>query len=389
MVANQLKQIQQIKFRYFQNINQHKNAKADLFFGKLVLTRIPKFVKCGFTLVEILIALVLMLIILGIISVSIDIYLRQMVINRSEVEEAQLARALLDRISQEIRSVVVRATEELATEEINVELLISIFGNSTTTGNSNAATNLPANNTTANSNSTTNTTSTPTENEQSTESTVSVKGTLPGIYGDLDWIQIDTVRLPRGEFFGSRRRRVGSQFQTDRLSSTKTVYYYLGKDTGTIADTTDPRYNPDQLIGSLGRLTDMTALQYGLFRREFDRQVTQYLTNEGKESDYEQYDEVIAPEVEWIEFAYFDASATTSTNPEGDWVEYWDMDEKKTFPKAIKITIAIRKQIFGNALLKLTESTGETVPTNIYSKIVILPVEIKKTETTTENENEL
>ncbi|MDR2762333.1 MAG: prepilin-type N-terminal cleavage/methylation domain-containing protein [Planctomycetaceae bacterium] len=342
----------------------------------------------GFTLVEILIALVLMLLILGIVTASIDIYLRQMVINRSEVEEAQLARALLERMSSEIRSAVVQASEEESTtEEIDAELLLSIFGNVASGNSESTANSSSTSNSSANSNSTT-LSATSAASEQSAdstlselaESTVTVKGTIPGIYGDIDWIQIDVTRLPRGELFGSRRMRVGSQFQTDRLSSTKTIYYYLGKDTGMIADTNDPRYKPDQLTGSLGRLTDMTALQYGLFRREFDRQVTQYIVNEGKETDYEQYDEIIAPEVEWIEFAYFDPSAATSSNPAGDWVDYWDMDEKQTFPKAIKITIAIRRQIWGDALIKWTQTTGETIPTNIYSKIVLLPIEIKESE---------
>ncbi|MDR2170493.1 MAG: prepilin-type N-terminal cleavage/methylation domain-containing protein [Planctomycetaceae bacterium] len=349
------------------------------FFYKL------RRLRCGFTIVEILIALVLMLLILGIISVSIDIYIRQMTVNRSEMEEAQLARAILERMSQEIRSVVVQTNQDAAvtsSEEFDVELLSSIFGSSylsdgvpyTPNTNNNAATDADANSDVISTISSSNSS----ENEQTTESTISIKGVIPGIYGDLNWIQIDAVRLPRGEFFGSRRMRVGSQFQTDRLSSVKTVYYYIGKDTDVITDTTDPRYEPDKLIGSLGRLTDMTAVQYGLFRREFDRQVTQYIVNEGKETDYEQYDEVIAPEVEWIEFSYFDPSVATSSNPAGDWVDYWDMDEKLSLPKAIKITIAIRRQLYGNALINWTNSNEQNTTTNIYSKIIPLPIETKE-----------
>ncbi|MDR2346856.1 MAG: type II secretion system GspH family protein [Planctomycetaceae bacterium] len=360
-------------------------------------SHIPERSLYGYTLVEILIALVLMLFILGLVTLSIDIYLRRMVINRSEVEEAQLARALLERIAQEIRSAVVSTSdEESAPDEFDAELLLSIFGTSSTSSGDSAVSNLSTpRNATADSNSANSTESTDaeqsadtsTESTESTESTVSIKGLIPGIYGDINWIQIDTTRLPRGELFGSRRKRIGSQYQTDRLSSAKTVYYYLGKDTGIIADTNDPRYKPDQLIGSLGRLTDMTAVQYGLFRREFDRQVTQYIVNEGKETDYEQYDEIIAPEVEWIEFSYFDTSAATSSNPAGDWIDYWDMDEKQTFPKAIKITAAIRRQSFGESLNNWTDSNRESIPTNIYSRIILLPIETNESETTTETDS--
>ncbi|MDR1289836.1 MAG: prepilin-type N-terminal cleavage/methylation domain-containing protein [Planctomycetaceae bacterium] len=369
----------------FEKLNTAAQQRVAVVRGRS-LSSMPVLVY-GFTLVEVLIALVLMVIILGMVSISIDIYLRQMVVHRSGVEETQLARALLDRIAHEIRAVVVQPAEtESVAEEINTDLLISIFGSSETTANTTAAANSAINTITdTNSNASTNTNSE--EGEQSSDSTVSLKGQMPGIYGESNWIQIDTVRLPRGELFGSQRMRVGSQYQTDRLSSTKTVYYYLGKDTGTITDASDPRYKPDQLIGSLGRVTDLTAVQYGLFRREFDRQVTQYVLDEGKESEYEQYDEVIAPEVEWIEFLYFDPSAATSTNTAGDWVDYWDMDEKKTFPKAIKITVAIRRQIFGDALINFTEATGGTTPTNVYSRIVLLPIESE--EPATEENEEL
>jgi type II secretory pathway pseudopilin PulG len=367
---------------------QTRQNKAVVQVRSLSLISVTKITRCAFTLVEVIIVVVLMMTILGLISVSVDIYLRQMVIHRSGVEESQLARALLERISQEIRAVVVKPTEsEQVAAEIDTTFLISIFGNSDTAEIPTAAnSNTSTTNTTANTESNPPTNTNSEENAQTNESTVSVKGTISGIYGESNWIQIDTTRLPRGEFFGSQRSRVGSQYQTDRLSSTKTVYYYLGKDTGTFTDATDPRYQPDQLMGSLGRVTDLTAVQYGLFRREFDRQVTQYVINEGRETEYEQHDEVIAPEVEWIEFLYFDSSlsTTTNTNQSGDWVDYWDMDEKQTLPKAVKITIAIRRQLSGDALRNVTNATGESTPTNIYSKIVLLPIESKEPETTEE-----
>ncbi|MDR1925431.1 MAG: hypothetical protein LBQ66_13755 [Planctomycetaceae bacterium] len=346
-------------------------------------------VNFAFTLVEILIALVLMTIMLGLVAVSVDVYLRQMVVSRSEVEESRLARALLDQIAQELRSVVVLPTEEELSSDIDAELLVTLFGSTASSAGTGAAATTSSNTASTDDNSDTSTDGgqIPTESSSVTAEIESVAGTIPGIYGDVEWIQIDMTRLPRGELFGAKKTRVGSQYQTDRLSATKTVFYYLGKDTGQItAD--DPRYNPDQLIGSLGRLNDNTALQYGLFKRELDRQVTQYIINEGKETDYEQYDEVIAPEVEWIQYAYFDPAASTTTNKKGDWIDYWDMDEKKSLPKAVKITIAIRRQIFGDALIKWSEQTGESIPTNIYSRIVLLPVTTESNSETTETETE-
>jgi type II secretory pathway pseudopilin PulG len=68
----------------------------------------------AYTLFEILIVLVLLAVIMLLISIALDIHLRQMAINRTEIEEAQLARAVLEKIAQEIRSAVVASREETA-----------------------------------------------------------------------------------------------------------------------------------------------------------------------------------------------------------------------------------------------------------------------------------
>ncbi|MDR1484457.1 MAG: prepilin-type N-terminal cleavage/methylation domain-containing protein [Planctomycetaceae bacterium] len=356
----------------------------------------------AFTLVEVLIALVLILAILGIVSVSVDIYLRQMVVNRSETEEAQLARAILFKLSQELRGTIGGNEQQQETQETqDIELLQSIFG---TTNSENTATAAPTTAAPA-----TETSSIAGLSSELSGEELGLQGVLSGIYGEQSWIQIDTTRIPRGEYYAARKKRTGSQFRTDRLSASKTVYYYLGKDTGTITNTDDPRYKPDKLIGSLGRVTDLSAVKYGLFRREFDRQVTQYINNEGKEDEYEQDDEVIAPEVEWIEFAYFDPNPTTSTTSSGssttsstssttssissttligEWVDYWDMDEKQSLPKAIKITIAIRREVYGNGLVGQQQSATETTPTNIYSAIVLLPIQPATNNTNEETTEE-
>lgn len=305
-----------------------------------------------------------MTVVLSLIGMAIDIHLRQMVINRTEIEEAQLARAVLEKIARDLRSVVVAIREEQL--EVDTDALSTLFGLSYGVDSS-----LISDEAT-------------TETEDSEESTeAEVYGTMPGIYGSLEWIQIDTALLPRGEMYGSRQVRSGASSMPDRLSPSKTVLYYLGDDTGQIP-MDDSRYDPDQLVGSLGRSLETTALQYGLFRRQLDRQVSQYAVNEGLETDYEQYDEPLAPEVEWIEFSYFDPTAG-SQGDTGDWIDYWDMDEMQTLPKAVRITAGIRRQHFGPSLLTPWSSSGEENATIVYSLIVPLPVTIETTEETTED----
>ncbi len=315
----------------------------------------------AYTLFEVLLSLALSTVVLLLVMGAIDIHLRHMLVDRMEVEESQLARAVLEKIAQDIRSVVIAVKEEEL--QVDAETLTLFFGSY---GSEEAAllaaeeagfdvggeTGSPG--------------ATGIDGEEEQD----IYGAMPGIYGGLDWIQIDSTKLPRGEMFGSKQVRAGSTEMVDRLSPAKTLRYYLGDDTGQVA-TDDPRYEPDRLTGALGRSLDRDALRYGLFRRQLDRQVTQYAMNEGLETEYENYDEPLAPEVEWIEFRYFDPSAKTQ-NEAGEWLEYWDMDEMQTLPSAIEITLAIRKQFVKPSYF--SSSTAEAPEHIVYSLVVPIPV---------------
>jgi len=307
----------------------------------------------AYTLIEVLIVLILITTVMLLISTALDIHLRQMVINRTEVEEAKLARTILDNIAKDIRSVVVAIREEHL--EVDTSVLDSVIG---MPGTENLQTNF--------------------DTEDTEEGYVDdreyeepmIYGAIPGIYGGLEWIQIDTAKLPRGELYGSRQIRRGTSTAADRLSASKTVLYYLGQDTGMVA-IDDPLYQPERLIGSVGRSLDPTALQYGLFRRQLDRQATQYMIQEGTEYEQEQFDDPLAPEVEWIEFYYFDSEAGM-LGTTGDWVDGWDMDERQTLPLAVQITVAIRRPDLGRNLFSWgVQETPEPV---IYSLVVPIPV---------------
>ena len=315
----------------------------------------------AFTLIEVLLVLALTTTIILLISVALDIHMRQMTINRTEVEEAQLARIILEKIARDIRSVVVPIREE--TLEVDTAALAAVMeleiaevesSNDLLTELESEAAGTAVQ-----------------EGEEAEEEYI--YGVVPGIYGGLDWIQIDTATLPRGEMYGSRQIRRGTSFAADRLSASKTVLYYLGKDTGLMSPA-DPLYQPEQLIGSIGRSLNLNTPQYGLFRRQLDRQATQYAIQEGVEMDYEQYDEPLAPEVEWIEFYYYDPTIEM-TDRMGDWIEEWDMDDRQMLPLAVQVTVAIRRPDFGRGLLAFG-SAGVGKEPVIYSLIVPIPVTV-------------
>jgi hypothetical protein len=313
----------------------------------------------AFTLLEVLIVLALTTTIVLLVSMALDIHLRQMIINRTEVEEAQLARIVLENIARDIRSVVVPLREEIL--EVDTTTLTTLMGLEGTADILESTADLTSG----------------LEEESTGEYTEEeeqyIYGTIPGIYGGLDWIQIDTAKLPRGEMYGSRQIRRGTSFAADRLSASKTVLYYLGRDTGLMA-MDDPQYQPEKLIGSIGRSVDFNAPLYGLFRRQLDRQAMQYAMQKGIEEEYEREDEPLAPEVEWIEFYYFDPTIEL-LGKMGDWVEEWDMDERQMLPLAVQITVAIRRPDFGRSLLSFG-SAGAVKEPVIYSLVVPIPVSV-------------
>ena len=318
----------------------------------------------GFTLIEVLITLGLMVVVLSLVGVAVDTHLRQLSVTRMQVEEAQLARAIVDKIARDIRSVVVTASTQSL--QVDTSALSSLFGLPISSEMTEMAASLMGS---------TDSTGTSTASEPLADEG-GIAGRTPGIYGDIDWIQIDTARLPRGEMYGSRQVRSGASFLLDRLSPSKTVLYYLGADTGTITDVNDPRYRPDQLAGNLGSVSLRDGIKYGLFRREQDRDVTRYAIEEGTDVENMQYDEPLAPEVESIEFSYFDPEAGMEGTI-GDWVDVWDMDERQMLPRAIRIVVAIRRQRTQTSTL--TQWTGSGLApsqTILYSLVVPVPIKM-------------
>ena len=311
----------------------------------------------AYTLVEVLIVLALMTTVLLLVNMALDLHLRQMVINRTEVEEAQLARIILEKIAQDIRSVVVLLREEEL--EVDTTALTALTGLGV--ADIQAQFDLEF--------------AEEFDEYEDYEESI-IYGVLPGIYGGTDeqgmsWIQVDTAKLPRGEMYGSRQIRRGTSMAADRLSASKTVMYYLGQDTGMVS-IDDPRYKPEQFIGAIGRSIDPYALKYGLFRRQLDRQAMQYAIQEGYEFEDEQYDEPFAPEVEWIRFDYFDPTIE-QLDMWGDWVDSWDMDERQMLPLAVRITVAIRRPDYGSPMLAWGTTENRDV---VYSLVVPISVSV-------------
>jgi len=331
---------------------------AMVIFRKKCRIQPPMMSFRAFTLVEVLLALLLLSVVMLMIGVAIDSNMRLLDSARTEVEETQLARALLDKIARDIRSVVVASREE------NLAIDTSIFNSMFDSYGIDSALLSQSGLVDGFSSDTSSDTDATTDWEEVPESGT-VVGTMPGIYGSTEWIQIDTGRLPRGETYRTELVLAEGTILGDRNSPTKTAFYYLGKDTGMLsaAESTE-----EQISSSLGLPLERYGPQYGLYRRLRDRYVCKYAEANGLDYEYEQYDEALAPEVEGIEFWYYDAENE-------EWIDYWDMDEIGCLPSAVRVVLHIRKKFIPRtAVFGMFGNSQEGIQVLRYSTVIPMPL---------------
>jgi len=338
-----------------------------------------KFSHAAFTLLEVMLALTLLMALMLLIGTAIDTHLNSQMKSRLQVEESQLARTILNRIAADIRAVMLdpeTSESETSSTETSAE---SETEESTSE--------------------TTNTTETSETSESTDESEYysddfenNIVGTKKGIYGGLDWLQIDTMRTTPGERFSynadqysySNYDEIERVPELDLLDcGQKTVLYYLGYDTGTTD--ADEEYQKKQLGTSTapnpdGQTWMDSPIRYGLYYREMNRMITQYAVEQGLDaaSNMSERDEHLAPEVDNIEFLYYINEDPNHAVEEGEWLEEWDMDaEDGKLPLAIQITLSIRRKSYKPTMLRGLLSSGDDQERIIkYSLIVPLSSEM-------------
>jgi prepilin-type N-terminal cleavage/methylation domain-containing protein len=286
--------------------------------------------RSGFTLIEVMLSLGLAALVLMALATAVDVHLRCVQVGRTHVEEAQLARAILHRIADDLRNAAVvnpietegimAAAEEASSEEGGV-------GGTGDTGG----------------------TGTDDESEMSMfESDLEEEEYVLGIYGESDWMQVDVCRTPRLDHYNYETLPTGSDALEDIVSEVKTVCYSLSTETGMTA----------------------TSGEYegGLVRREIDRSVSNWAEEMGVLSQVDLDLEPIAPEVVDLEFLYHDGI---------EWVTTWDSTEMGGLPIAVHISIAVvpRGQLdqFTDTWADQSALT-EPSTTFLYSLTVALPV---------------
>lgn len=184
--------------------------------------------------------------------------------------------------------------------------------------------------------------------------------TMPGVYGGTDWLEVDVSRLPRIDQFDQAQQANGV---LDHLSDLKTVAYFVNTGRG----------------ASAGAGTEI-----GLMRREAGRAVTQWAYENGQSSDQNRAAQLLAPEIVAVEFRYFDGTT---------WVSEWNSTDAGGLPSAIEVSIAVATEaalaegvVLNGPLSTGTASSTQSSPGTgvaVYRLVVSLPLHVTPSTTAT------
>lgn len=295
----------------------------------------------GFTLLELLLALLLGSLLMLAVAAAIDIHLRLVRVGRTEVERAQLARALLGRIAHDLRSTVQYRKVDLSTYSAS-------SSSSSSSGGAGAATPASSASSTSSSSSSSSTADNTTNLADATQ-----LPTVFGLYGNLKELQLDVVRSPRADQIQSAVTAEAASTETVPLSGVNTITYFLASNTAT------------------------ASASSGLMRREVDRWQAVWLAEQGELTDAGREIGPLADEVMDVEFHYFDGT---------EWVDEWDTSERLGLPMAVEVALVIARPPSVVGLLGADSSSAAAMP-RIYRMTVHLPMGEPTTLTTLDDPN--
>jgi len=252
--------------------------------------------RSGFTLVEIVLALALIVVLMGLLGMTIDVYLRAADGSRTGVEESRVARLVLQRIGDDLRNAVPVP-----------------IGASSAAGSS--------------------------SQPNSSQDVMRSRFPTGGVCGNRRELLANISRMPLLDQSAAESGALPSDLRT--------VIYRLGtSDTPGRSDTADEPSKP-----------------CGLVRGEWERATRDWAIQEGQAAQLTGALTMLAPEVDAIEFTYFDGDTPYSE---------WDSFEREGLPTMVKIAVSIRRPKRPAASSSASESIAESQST-VYEALVCLP----------------
>ncbi len=283
--------------------------------------------RSAFTLLEVILALSLAAVILGLVTMAIHVHLGVAAKSQAQVEEAQLARALLQRMAEDLRNAIPFRPSQGSSSASDSDATSSSATSSSSISSTDSATSTDAD-----------------SMDTSTISTDSITG--GGICGNSQSLFVETSRRPRPSRLTAMSMSDNSE-PTGR-SDIRTVTYCLG--------------NPG--ASSLGEQSaSSTTAQEGLYRREMDRAEFNWAIQRGETDALNLSTERLAPEVAELQFTYYDGTTAYDT---------WDSTVQGKLPDIVKIAIGIRRPTTQRTSQPV-ESTQDTSQLDIYDMLVNLP----------------
>jgi hypothetical protein len=323
----------------------------------------------GFTLLEVILALGLTVIVLGLVGTAVNSTLRTIESGRRRTEREQLARAVMHRIADDLRAVV--RYEPFDDSGLNSDIGGGLGGGAS--GGTSGASSGQAGGSTSNQNSGGNSSggsggsssqnsSSQSGSQSGSDESTEETATMPvaGIYGYQNWVQLDITRIPRLDEY-IHADGVNAPLQRGDV---RTVTYSLGGGQNNVT-------GDAVAAAAMQNSTTMNATS-GLARSEVDRMVSLWQTQTGG-TQGGQNTVILAPEVASLEFRYFDGST---------WQTQWDSTAMNGIPRAVEISLCFYDDV-ANAPSSangdfVAASAGLTTnnPDNYYRMVVHLPAGI-------------
>lgn len=291
------------------------------------------------TLIELILALSLSVVIMMAIGMAINLHMKTLQTRRTNVEESQLARQVLRRVADDLRSAVQYQVIDFSSVEKMASGGVAGMAGAAMAGAGvdpamadetglNAALLGGL-----------------TDSAAEEEAAPSIAGTsappkIPGLYGNQYELQIDVSRLPRIDEYQVMLNPISGESVADVPSDVKTVAYYLQPDTLATATTStlnDPTTSERvRATGAVGR---------GLVRRELDRAVSMWAAENNNLEDLTTQGEMLAMEVTGLEFRYYDGA---------EWLTEWNSEDRQGLPVAVAIAV----EIGGDASSSADDTSG-------------------------------
>ena len=334
----------------------------------------------AFTLLELILSLALAAVVAGLMGSLVQTFLVNQERGQDSVRQAQLARAVLNMIAEDIRTTVRYQPFDVSGLQ---QLLSSGSGgggapsggapsggggagggasaSGGASGGASAGSGSPSGGSSGGGGS-------PPPSSGGTSTTPTTASLPPGLYGSSSSIEIDVSRLPRPDEYYPQMSNSLTGSLGDMPSDIKTIGYYVQS----------PR--PDGVQDPLAALSQQattangaspTPSNGGLVRRSVDRAITQYAYENGRSDQLLKTGQIVAPEVMAIEFQYFDGT---------QWLAEWD-GSQLGLPHVVKITIAMQRYSFtmskpitqGIPISSLTKDMMQEFGIEIFSTNTIIP----------------